>query len=316
MRKKYLIILVFIMALFTACGTKELREEVQTAIDAYNISVASYNEEIKPYNNAVAQIEAANTTLQDTLNAAQDVINKEEQPYDMTTLEDLKTTMANASKAKINVPSTLEEVETMVIPEKVNKSSLESLKDQVIKASEELATHVVPDIPTIPDYSTVISTVSNAKKNYEDSIQSLKQITAPTDDFVMERLQRIDTITAMEAVTEEHDPNGQLNKQGGYIGCIYFSDTQVDRSQLYIEDGKDNVIDIGTDGGGAIEIFSSPEEANVRNDYLASFDGGMFASGSHYVEGTCLIRTSNYLNGTQQKELTSKITEALIAVDK
>ena len=78
---------------------------------------------------------------------------------------------------------------------------------------------------------------------------------------------------------------------------------------------KENVIDIGTDGGGAVEIFATPEEANVRNDYLASFDGGMFVSGSHYVEGTCLIRTSNYLNGTQQKELTAKITEALIAID-
>ena len=132
----------------------------------------------------------------------------------------------------------------------------------------------------------------------------------------MERLQRIETITAMDHVTEDHDPNGQLNKQGGYIGCIYFTDTQVDRSELYIEDGKDNVIDIGTDGGGAIEIFATADEANVRNNYLAGFDGmGAFSSGSHYVEGTCIIRTSNYLNGTQQKELTEKITQALIAID-
>ena len=77
----------------------------------------------------------------------------------------------------------------------------------------------------------------------------MKQVTAPTEEFVMERLQRIETITKMDAVSEDHDPNGQLNKQGGYIGCIYFEDTQVDRSQLYIEDGKDNVIDVGTDGG-------------------------------------------------------------------
>ena len=120
----------------------------------------------------------------------------------------------------------------------------------------------------------------------------------------------------MDAVSEEHDPNGQLNKQGGYIGCIYFTDSQVNRSELYIEDGKDNVIDVGTDGGGAIEIFATAEEAKVRDTYLAGFDGmGAFSSGSHYVEGTCIIRTSNYLSGTQQKDLTSKITEALITVD-
>lgn len=209
----------------------------------------------------------------------------------------------------------MEEAEKLSIPEDAKKDALESMKEQVAAASEELAAQNVPDLPDIPDYTESINLVSKAQKVYENSIQSLKQITAPTDDFVMERLQRIETITAMEPVTEDHDPNGLLNKQGGYIGCIYFSDTQVDRSKIYIEDGKDNVIDVGTNGGGAIEIFATFKEANVRNDYLATFDGGMFSSGSHYVEGTCLIRTSNYLNGTQQKDLTAKITEVLIAID-
>lgn len=38
-----------------------------------------------------------------------------------------------------------------------------------------------------------------------------------------------------------------LNKQGSYIGCIYFTVTQVDRSQLYIAEGEGYVIDVGTD---------------------------------------------------------------------
>lgn len=50
--------------------------------------------------------------------------------------------------------------------------------------------------------------------------------------------------------------------------------------------------------------------------YLAGFDGlDAFSSGSHYVEGTCVIRTSNYVNETQQKELTQAVMQALIAVD-
>jgi len=142
----------------------------------------------------------------------------------------------------------------------------------------------------------------------------LKQVTAPEDAFVMERLQGIETITAIDAVTEDHDPNNQLNKQGGYIGCIYFSDTQVDKSKLYIEDGKDNVIDVGTIGGGAVEIFKTAKEAETRNAYLGGFDGTGFSSGSHYVIGTCIIRTSDNLTGTQQTELTEKITEALTRV--
>ena len=316
MKKKVLFLPVILITLMiSSCGTDELQAEVQTAVDTYNSAVASYNEEIAPYNEAVKQIEETNAGLQETLDTAQEVINKGEEPYDPATLEGLKTALAEAGKAKVSVPDVLEEVGTLTVPEDAKKDALEALKEQTASASEELAAKKVPDIPEVPDYSGVITAVTDAQKVYEDSIQSLRQITAPSDEFVMERLQRIETITAMEPVTEDHDPNGQLNKQGGYIGCIYFTDTQVDRSQLYIEDGKDNVIDIGTDGGGAIEVFATPEEAKVRNEYLASFDGGMFASGSHYVEGTCLIRTSNYLNGTQQKELTAKITEALIAID-
>lgn len=119
----------------------------------------------------------------------------------------------------------------------------------------------------------------------------------------------------MDAVTEDHDPNGELGKQGGYIGRIYFRDSQVDQSQLYVDGDPPNVIDVGTQGGGAIEIFSNVEDAEKRDAYLGGFDGTPFASESHYVVGTLLIRTSDELSGTKQLELTDKITEALIAVD-
>ena len=39
-----------------------------------------------------------------------------------------------------------------------------------------------------------------------------------------------------------------------------------------------------------------------ENDYLAAFDGGIFASGSHTVVGTVLVRTSNELTASQQKK--------------
>ena len=52
-----------------------------------------------------------------------------------------------------------------------------------------------------------------------------------------------------------------------------------------------------------------------RNDYLAGFDGGIFASGSHKVIGTVLIRTSDHLTASQQEELETAIVEALTKVD-
>ena len=317
MRKTIALLSTFMIILcLTSCGTAQLREDASAAVDTYNQAVAAYNTGIQPYNEAVGRIESANEGLLSVVNAAQDVINQGETPYDPSTLEQLKAAMADAGEAKASVPPLLEEYEMLAVPEDAKKADLESLIEQATTGTESLSAAAIPDTPSVPDYSNVSAAVTDAQRTYEDSIQSLKQITAPEDSFVMERLQRVDTITAMDAVTEDHDPNGQLNKQGGYIGCIYFTDSQVDRSQLYLEEGEDGIIDIGTDGGGAIEIFSTPEEAGVRENYLAFFDGmGMMASGSHYIEGTCLIRTSNYLNGTQQKELTEKITQALTAVD-
>ena len=133
----------------------------------------------------------------------------------------------------------------------------------------------------------------------------------PTDSFVMERLKTISTISDMAAVTEDHDPNGQLNKQGGYIGCIYFRDTRVNWDELYLDEGEDNVIDVGTDGGGSIEIYKTAKEAKERDEYLAQFDGGAFSSGSHQVQDTMVIRTSSYLKASEQKELTDQIIQAL-----
>jgi hypothetical protein len=80
------------------------------------------------------------------------------------------------------------------------------------------------------------------------------------------------------------------------------------------ENGAD-VVMIGTAGGGAVEVFSSREEAEKRAEYISFFEGSVMDAGSCTVEGTCLIRTSKYLSGDQQEKLTKKIREALLAVD-
>ena len=138
---------------------------------------------------------------------------------------------------------------------------------------------------------------------------------APTDEYVIERLRLIPTIVDIAAVTEDHDPNGNLNKPRGYIGCIYFQDSQVDRSEIYIEEGKDGVIDVGTDGGGAVEIYNNAQDAEIRKEYLSSYDGTILSNGSHEIIGTCLVRTSDYLTASQQKDLTEKIFTVLQAED-
>lgn len=316
MKKKALIVALLIIAIFSlaGCGNKAL-DAANEAVSAYNAEAAAFNEAVDPYNNAVSEIMTRNQELQDAVDAAQAALDKGEVPFDEATVAACKDAMIAALDSKAVVPEELATYEELTIDENAKKSDLEALTTQANADIEAMKAFTVPELPKVPDYTKVIKDVTEAKVAYEDSVQGLKQINAPSDDFVMERLQKIETITAIDAVTEEHDPNRKLNKQGGYIGCVYFSDTQVDRSKLYIENGKDNVIDIGCIGGGAIEIFKTVEEAQARDTYLASFDGTAITSGSHYVYGTIIIRTSDELTGTKQLELTDKILRALIYVE-
>ena len=61
--------------------------------------------------------------------------------------------------------------------------------------------------------TNTINGMTNQVKEAEDI---LKQITAPTSDFVMERLSTIENITGTQAVTQELDPDGLLGKEGGF----------------------------------------------------------------------------------------------------
>lgn len=129
----------------------------------------------------------------------------------------------------------------------------------------------------------------------------------PSEDYVVDCLEKVPNIMEIECVTEDNDPNGNLNKAGGYTACVYFSVDLIDQSEV---DGT-TVIDKGTDCGGCIEVYANEEDAVKRNDYLAYFDGGILASGSHKVVGTCVVRTSDLLTATQQKLLENNIIFAL-----
>ena len=313
--KKKLLGLILVAAMVVAlAGCSKIAEETQTAVDAYNAELATYNESASPYNDAVDSMVSANEELDASLDSAQEALNKNETPFDEETVTALKDAMSTAQDAKVVAPEKMQEFDELTVNSEAKSDELKALKEQAEADMATMQGIEIPETPEIPDYSEVIAGVSKAQEAYEDSIQSLKQITAPADDFVMERLQRVDTITAMAAVTEDHDPNEKLGKQGGYIGCIYWSDNQVDKSKIY--EYSNDVIEVGTEGGGAIEIYNTVEEATARDTYLASFDGSGFASGSHYVYGTIIIRTSDHLSGTKQQELTQKVLEALIAVDK
>ena len=76
-----------------------------------------------------------------------------------------------------------------------------------------------------------------------------------------------------------------------------------------------DVVMIGTAGGGAVESYSSREEAEKRAEFISFFEGSVMDAGSCAIEGTCLIRTSKYLDEEGQEKLTRAVREALLTVD-
>lgn len=235
------------------------------------------------FNAAVKEVEAKNTELTSAMNDAQKILDKKEAVYDNTTKEAFITALSDAKAAQRKIPD---------LPKKTADINAETKK-----LSEPL------------DYSSVINAISEKQTAYQNSVLQMKQITNPNEDFVIQRLKGIPNISGYQAVTEDHDPNGNLNKQGGYTSTVYFSTPLIDQSSVY---GND-IVDKGTECGGAIEVYASEEDAEKRDSYLARFDGaGMLNSGSHKVLGTIVIRTSTKLTATQQNEFTNNITNKLL----
>lgn len=164
------------------------------------------------------------------------------------------------------------------------------------------------------DYSATSKTLADASQAFDKSVRQLGQVTAPSQDFVVSRLGKVPGVSDMEPVTEANDPNRRLNKTGGYTAAVYFHFGGVDG----IEEVNSALpsIEIGTDGGGCIEVYRTVEDTNKRNDYLASFDGqGVLDAGSHKVLGTVIIRTSHFLTASQQNALTDEIEAILTELD-
>ena len=147
--------------------------------------------------------------------------------------------------------------------------------------------------------------LSCGDSNKDISNESL--VITPTEEYVITCLEKVPGIIEIQAVTEDCDPNNLLNKAGGYYACIYFSYSLVNQDEVL----GNTLIEKGTDAGGCIEVYSDKNAANKRNDYLSSFDGTIFASGSHKVIGTLIVRTSDSLTASQQSLLEHNIILSL-----
>lgn len=247
-------------------------EEMKTAKEEYNKEVERINKEEKELNSKIDEGEE--------LLATEDLT-----PLDEQTITDLENAVSTGKSAIVEIPEMPSEVDDI-------KQCIE----------EELS---------VISYKQPLDDIQVKMDTLETSIKQFDQLTNPSEEFIIGRIQPIEGITGVAAATEDHDPNGNLNKAGGYTAQVYFSYSLVDQSTTF----GDTLVDKGTDAGGSIEVYKTVEDAEKRDTYLSAFDGSVLASGSHKVVGTLVIRTSHTLTASQQAELEAKVIEALSRLD-
>ncbi len=142
-----------------------------------------------------------------------------------------------------------------------------------------------------------------------DSSPNYSLVNNPSEAYIINCLEKTPNITGVAAVTENNDPNGNLNSEDGYYAAIYFSIDLINQEEIL----GNNLIDKGTDAGGCIEAYNSVEYANKRNDYLSKYDNSLLLNtGYHTVIGTLVIRTSKELSEEDHILLEANIIKALI----
>lgn len=244
-----------------------------------------HREALSSYENAVSMVNSKNKKLDDSLAKLTKLIDSKNETLNPQTKKDASEVAKSAKK------------ERRAVGEQPKKTA------ELNRKASELSKPL--------DYTATIAKINKATTGVENGIKQLKQVTNPSQDFVMARLKEVPGILNMEPVTEDNDPNGNLNKAGGYTSTVYFESQNVDQSDVY---GND-LIGKGVDAGGAIETYKTNKDAAKRDSYLGVFDGGVLSSGSHKVVGTVLIRTSDKLTATQQNELTQAIIDALTRLE-
>lgn len=239
---------------------------------------------IGEYQSAERAANEKNVQLAAAISAAEALIAEGKKPLDDTLIPALETAVSEAKAAQTEIPA---------MPETAGEI------EDVAEALKRI------------DYTAVLEPLSARQSALKHSIKQYALVDAPAEEYIIQCLETVSHVKNIAAATEDNDPNGNLNKAGGYTAQVYFSVDLVNQASIR----GSSVIEKGTDCGGSIEVYATPEDAEKRNIYLSAFDGTIFASGSHTVVGTVVVRTSDKLKASQQKQLETEIISVLTSVE-
>lgn len=264
------------------------------AAERYSAAIAEYEE-------AAAVVATKNAVLTEKFEELEALVNSGQEPFDSVLLETSGAVIGQSQAEIVEIPA---------LP-----ATLETIKSASAKEIDEFAKElgaITASLGEVPSHESTIANIEQARVDLEASVALAKQLTAPSEQFVIKRLQGLKNISGVQAATEDHDPNGQLGKAGGYTSAVFFSSDLVDKKDIF---RNGDIVEVGTEGGGSIETYATEQDAIKRDTYLSAFDGAPISSGSHVVLGTSVIRTSDNLTASQQKALETRIIESLMRMD-
>ena len=194
----------------------------------------------------------------------------------------------------------------------LKKSSIDFIKDLPSKAEsvDMKRFEVLENNFSEDQFIKELDGITEKLDNLSSSYNVVKQITAPSQQWVIDRIKGVKNLTGQEAVSKNNDPNKLLGIEGGYSSCIYFTVKNIDSSKI----AGNSIVAKGTDAGGAIEVYPDLESAKARCEYLSGFDNTLLYSGSYVLVGTMVIRTSYKLSDKEQVDLTNDIVTAFTAI--
>lgn len=271
-------------------GNYQAAADLFAALDDFQDSASrlgtcnDYIAAIQAFNEAAAGLSEKNNALDTAIKGAEAVAYSEAKALDETLRPALETGISETKSARIEAPD---------LP--VDLAAITEAAEQMVGV----------------DYTTALASLSEKQDALDRSMRQYALVDNPNESYVISCLSRVPGVIDIAAATEDNDPNGQLHKAGGYTAAVYFSHENVNQSSVY----GTSLIDKGTDAGGQVEVYATPEDAIKRDTYLSAFDGSVLSSGSHTVIGTCVIRTSNELKASQQRELEESIIAELTRIE-
>ncbi len=278
---------------------------------------------IRTYNSAVIAVKEKNAALEQVIAEAQGLLANPLPVLDSTLYADL-TLALEQSSSMVEVPTT------------------------VPRTADQLQEKTA--ILTATDYSSIVANIDCYITTIFQNNLQYELVNVPSETYVIVKLKSLPTVIDTAAVTERTDPEGSINTEHGYVSAVYFSsnlleepleqtpdlppkqheetipnglhkmewlepDTLPTQEPLSVSELAGlQLIEQGVKAGGCIETFRTPEDAHMREDYLATLDGTKYDQGSHKIVGTVLIRTSSLLTQTQQKDLEQSIISVLTSV--